>query len=134
MELALKALRAKSAEPASPAADGSDFAEAVAAGLGSYPKRLPPWMLYDDAGADLFEQITRLPEYYLTRTERAILMEHAAEMVEAAGAPAGVAELGAGSASKTRLLLAALLAVRERAAYFPVDVSPALPEVAEELR
>jgi dimethylhistidine N-methyltransferase len=110
------------------------FAQAVATGLTGAAKTLPPWMLYDDVGSDLFEQITDLPEYYLTRTERAILTERAGEMLDAAGAPRGVAELGAGSASKTRVLLEALLAQRESATYFPVDVSPSLPEVAEELR
>ena len=113
------------------------FARAVVTGLSGCPKSLPPWMLYDDAGSDLFEQITRLPEYYLTRTERAILTRHAAEMLEAAGSPRGIAELGAGSASKTRLLLEALLAQPGTEAvpsYYPVDVSPSLPEVAAQLR
>jgi L-histidine Nalpha-methyltransferase len=119
---------------ASPACAADAFAQAVAAGLTGARKSLPPWMLYDDVGADLFEQITALPEYYLTRTERAILTARAGEMLDAAGAPRGVAELGAGSASKTRVLIEAMLAQRDTATYFPVDVSPALPEVAQELR
>lgn len=123
-----------SAVPAAPPEGLDAFAEAVSAGLGSHPKRLPPWMLYDDAGSELFELITRLPEYYLTRTERRILSAHAADMVEAAGLPAAVAELGAGSASKTTLLLSALLSRRQRASYYPVDISPALPAVAARLR
>ena len=134
MELAGKVSRTEAASVVDArTAEAAAFGEAVAAGLGKYPKSLPPWMLYDQVGADLFEQITRLPEYYLTRTERAILLEHAPAMIEAAGAPAGVAELGAGSAIKTRILLSALLEAREHATYFPVDVSPALPEVAADL-
>jgi uncharacterized SAM-dependent methyltransferase len=84
---------------------------------------LPAWLLYDERGSALFEEITLLPEYYLTRTERAILAAHAGEMIDAAGTPLSVAELGAGTASKTQLLLAALLARQPRATYMPIDVS-----------
>jgi L-histidine N-alpha-methyltransferase len=111
------------------------LAEAVRAGLSRAQKSLPSWMLYDDRGSALFEDITRLPEYYLTRTERGILARHAAAIVEAAGAPLEIVELGAGSASKTRLLLEALLARQPRVRYTPVDVSPAaLSQAAIELR
>jgi L-histidine N-alpha-methyltransferase len=107
----------------------------VRAGLLARPKRLPPWLFYDAAGSALFEEITRLPEYYPTRTERAILTAHADEMVEAAGPPASLVELGAGSASKTRVIIAALLARRPDALYMPVDVSPtALAGAARHLR
>jgi dimethylhistidine N-methyltransferase len=107
----------------------------VREGLLSRPKRLPPWLFYDAQGSALFEQITRLPEYYPTRTELAILTSHAAEMVDAAGAPASLVELGAGSASKTRVIIAALLARRPDAAFMPVDVSPtALAGAARHLR
>jgi dimethylhistidine N-methyltransferase len=120
------------------AADPDDPVRAIGAvvaqGLRSVPKRLPPWLLYDDAGSALFEEITRLPEYYLTRTERAILGTHAAAIMRAAGDPAVMVELGAGSASKTRLLLQAWLAMQPRARYVPVDVSPSLGQVAAELR
>ena len=98
---------------------------AVRAGLSRARKRLPPWLFYDDEGSALFEEITRLPEYYLTRTERAILTTHAEGMLEAAGNPREIVELGAGSASKTRVLLAALRGQKARARYVPVDVSPA---------
>jgi L-histidine N-alpha-methyltransferase len=98
---------------------------AVRAGLSRARKRLPPWLFYDDEGSALFEEITRLPEYYLTRTERAILTAHADAMIEAAGCPREVIELGAGSASKTRVLLAALGRRQLRVRYVPVDVSPA---------
>jgi dimethylhistidine N-methyltransferase len=104
-------------------------------GLLARPKRLPPWLFYDAKGSALFEEITHLPEYYPTRTERAILEDHASEMVEAAGTPASLVELGAGSASKTRVIIAALLARRPDAVYMPVDVSPtALAGAARHLR
>lgn len=102
--------------------------EAVQRGLlGRGRKHLPPWLLYDDEGSALFEEITRLPEYYLTRTERAILARHAGAILDvAAGGDAlEIVELGAGSASKTRLLLEALLLRQRRVRYAPVDVSPA---------
>src|SRR5436190_1930304 len=97
----------------------------VRAGLEAVPKRLPPWLLYDDAGSALFDEITRLPEYYLTRTEHAILGAHASDIVEAAGPPLALVELGAGSATKTRLVIEAALRRQERVLYVPVDVSPA---------
>jgi L-histidine N-alpha-methyltransferase len=107
----------------------------VRAGLLARPKRLPPWLFYDAAGSAIFEEITRLPEYYPTRTERAILTAHAADMVDAAGPPASLVELGAGSATKTRVILGALLERRPDALYMPVDVSPtALIGAARHLR
>jgi dimethylhistidine N-methyltransferase len=117
-------------------ADGfTAVAAAVRAGLARARKRLPPWLLYDQRGSALFEQITELPEYYLTRTERAILARHAGAMIEAAGPPLEIIELGAGSAAKTRLLLEALLERVPRATYVPVDVSPtALRMAASQLR
>jgi len=101
---------------------------AVRAGLLAAPKRLPPWLFYDAAGSRLFESITGLPEYYLTRTERSILARHAEEMVERAAQPSRnarlrIAELGAGSADKTRLLLKAAVARQSEVVYEPVDVS-----------
>jgi L-histidine N-alpha-methyltransferase len=110
-------------------------AEAVRAGLLRKHKRLPPWLFYDDEGSELFEEITRLPAYYLTRTERAILTTHADSIIAAAGRPREVVELGAGSASKTCVLLAALLRHQPRVRYVPVDVSPAaLNQATAELR
>jgi dimethylhistidine N-methyltransferase len=73
----------------------------------------------------LFERITELPEYYLTRTERAILSEYADEIISAAGNPETLVELGAGSASKTTLLLDAAVAACGEANYIPIDVSDA---------
>lgn len=89
-------------------------------GLTATPKWLPPKYFYDARGSELFEEITRLPEYYPTRAERALLEASVAEIAEAAGADALV-ELGSGSSAKTRLLLDAM----QPRAYVPVDVSPA---------
>jgi dimethylhistidine N-methyltransferase len=107
-------------------------ADAARRGLLRGRKHLPAWLLYDDRGSALFEEITRLPEYYLTRTERAILVRHAAAMVDAAGGPLEIVELGAGSASKTRVLLQATLERQPRVRYVPVDVSSAALEQARE--
>ena len=79
----------------------------VAAGLTSSPKELPPKYFYDARGCDLFDDITRLPEYYPTRCERSILGERAAEVARLSGADTLV-ELGSGTSEKTRLLLDAL--------------------------
>jgi L-histidine Nalpha-methyltransferase len=100
-------------------------ADAVRAGLACTPRCLPPWLFYDEAGSRLFEEITELPEYYLTRTERAILAAHAGTIVAcaSAGRRLRIAELGAGSAAKTRLLLAAAIARQRTVLYEPIDVS-----------
>jgi L-histidine Nalpha-methyltransferase len=100
-------------------------AAAVEEGLGSRPKRLPAWLFYDAAGSRLFDQITDLPEYYLTRTERAIFAEHGDAIVGHAsdGARLRIAELGAGSAEKTRVLLRAAVERQQNIIYEPVDVS-----------
>jgi len=90
-------------------------------GLGGDPKSIPPVYFYDEVGSRLFEAITELPEYYPTRAERALLERHAGDIAELAGADTLV-ELGAGSCSKTRLLLDAMGTVGlER--YVPFDVS-----------
>jgi L-histidine N-alpha-methyltransferase len=91
----------------------------VADGLSRDPKRLPPKWFYDAAGSELFEEITRLPEYYPTRAEREILRDRAAEIAAASGARTLV-ELGSGSSEKTRLLIDAL---GSPLTYVPVDVS-----------
>ncbi|MFF5970584.1 L-histidine N(alpha)-methyltransferase [Streptomyces sp. NPDC012769] len=89
-------------------------------GLTHDPKQLPPKWFYDARGSELFEEITRLPEYYPTRAEREILMSRSDEIAAATGARTLV-ELGSGSSEKTRHLIDALLP--ELAAYVPVDVS-----------
>ncbi|MFD5431587.1 L-histidine N(alpha)-methyltransferase [Kitasatospora sp. NPDC127067] len=91
-------------------------------GLTSQPKWLPPKWFYDARGSELFEEITRLPEYYPTRAERAILTARAGEIAAATGARTLV-ELGSGSSEKTRLLLDALRALGTLETYVPVDVS-----------
>jgi L-histidine Nalpha-methyltransferase len=110
----------------------SRISETVRDGLGKTPKRLPPWLFYDEAGSLLFEQITALPEYYLTRLEREIFLNDAAEMIALAAGDARlrVVELGAGSADKTRLLLAAATEFQGQVCYQPVDVSGTALDVA----
>jgi len=98
------------------------FRAEVLRGLRAPLKSLPCKYFYDDAGAELFEQITRLPEYYLTRTEQAIMEQHAADMAAPLGRRCLLIEYGSGSIAKTRLLLRHL---REPAAYVPIDVSAA---------
>jgi len=108
------------------------FAEEVEEGLSRFPKSLPCKLFYDHAGSALFEEITHLPEYYLTRTELAILRDHADRMAEAAGPGVAVVELGSGTAAKTITLLRALARRQLRVPFFPVDISPsALAEARE---
>lgn len=94
-------------------------------GLAARPKHLSPWLFYDARGSELFEQITELPEYYVTRTERAILAAHAHEIVQQAAGQdrLAVIELGAGTASKTGLILEAAAAHQATVDYYPIDVS-----------
>jgi L-histidine Nalpha-methyltransferase len=94
------------------------------AGLTAEPKELPPKYFYDARGSELFERITELPEYYPTRTERALLEESVAAIAEASGADT-VVELGSGSSAKTRLLLDAFRAAGTLRRYVPQDVSEA---------
>jgi dimethylhistidine N-methyltransferase len=102
-------------------------------GLGQRPKSLPPKYFYDDRGSHLFEQITTLPEYYPTRTERAILQTHGAAIARQVGA-CDLVELGSGSASKTRLLFEAYQRQGTPLRYVPVDVSGGmLTRTAEQL-
>jgi L-histidine N-alpha-methyltransferase len=94
----------------------------AAAGLMTAPKSLPPIWFYDQRGSELFDEITRLPEYYLTRAERAILTAHAADIVGAAK-PSTLVELGSGTSEKTRLLLDAMAAAGTLERFVPLDVS-----------
>lgn len=107
----------------------------VRAGLLAYPRQIPSKYFYDEYGSQLFDEITRLPEYYPTRAERALLAE-AANSIIAAALPATLTELGAGSSDKTRLLLNEMLRVRTGdVTYIPVDVSADFLETsAEKLR
>jgi dimethylhistidine N-methyltransferase len=107
------------------------FRADVLRGLGASPRELPCKYFYDEAGSELFEQITELEEYYLTRTDKGIMEKHAGEMAELLGPRCLVIEYGSGSSSKTRLLLDAL---KSPAAYVPIDVSGAfLRRAAAEL-
>lgn len=96
------------------------FREAVLGGLSHRPRRIPCRYLYDDVGSALFERITELPTYHLTRAETALLARHAGAIAALVGPQARVAELGAGSMRKTRLLLAALANPSD---YVPIDVA-----------
>jgi len=109
-------------------------ARAAVAGLSAKKKSLPAWLFYDAAGSRLFEEITRLPEYYLTSLEQSIFSRYAAEIVaKAAGSieqPLTVVELGAGSASKTLTVLSAVVSRQGDTLYLPVDVSHAALQLA----
>ncbi len=91
-------------------------------GLSTAPRWLPPKYFYDDRGSELFDEITRLPEYYPTRAERELLARYADDIVLAAEAHV-LLELGSGSSEKTTLLLDALDRAGQLASYVPVDVS-----------
>jgi L-histidine N-alpha-methyltransferase len=99
------------------------FAEDVRTGLGTRPLQLSPKYFYDDLGSALFEAITRLPEYYLTRVERDLLATYGREIVAAFDDPLVLVELGSGSAAKTRLVLDAVLERQPALTYRPVDIS-----------
>ena len=117
-----------------PAAAGqlAAFRRAVVRGLANPQKTLPCQYFYDEAGSELFEQITELEEYYPTRTEVAILNAHAGDMADALGPDILLVEYGAGASTKTRILLNHLVAP---AGYVPIDVSEAfLLQTAEGLR
>lgn len=105
------------------------LAKDVREGLAATPRRLPSKWLYDARGSALFEEITRTPEYYLTRTETTILAERADEIVRAVG-PAQIVEIGSGSSIKTRLLLEALHRHGTGDVYLPFDVSADAVEAA----
>ena len=97
---------------------GSD----VVKGLTQTPKTLPPRYFYDDRGSDLFEQICELPEYYVTRTETAILQACASDIAEITK-ECELVELGSGSSTKTRILLDAYQNLGLPLRYLPIDVS-----------
>jgi L-histidine Nalpha-methyltransferase len=110
------------------------MALAVREGLSATPKHLPCWLLYDEIGSELFERITELPEYYLTRTERCIFEMYAGEILQQAGPSLTLVELGAGTASKTCILIEELLRRQSRALFYPIDVSAsALDEAVRQL-
>lgn len=113
----------------------SEIADDVLAGLSATPKSLPPKLFYDAAGSALFDEITRLPEYYPTRFETQIFRQHAKDILRAAGEQLDIVELGAGMATKTRLLLREVLKRQLTVNYTPVDISAdALDVCASSLR
>jgi dimethylhistidine N-methyltransferase len=95
------------------------FRRDVLSGLSTRPRAIPPRWFYDRAGSELFEAITELPEYYVTRTELSILVAAVGEIAEMTGPGRAIVEFGAGSATKTRILLSAI----RPGAYVPVDIS-----------
>ena len=111
---------ARTALPVEPArSDTSAFAADVVAGLTASPKRLPPKYFYDSVGSELFEQITKLPEYYPTRCELEVLHTHAKDIAGLIPDGAALIEFGSGASTKTRILLRHA----KLAAYVPVDIS-----------
>jgi dimethylhistidine N-methyltransferase len=113
-------------------ARAEDFGEALARGLSSSPKSLSPKWFYDEAGSQLFEAITRLPEYYLTRVETELLRSAAPELAAEIPDGAVLVEYGSGASAKTRLVLDA---APQLFAYVPVDISTeALSEAVRRIR
>jgi L-histidine N-alpha-methyltransferase len=96
----------------------------VAHGMTAAPKELPPKWFYDKRGSELFDAITRLPEYYPTRRERSILVRHSADVAARSGADTLI-ELGSGTSEKTRLLLAAFASSSQLRRFVPFDVDEA---------
>ncbi len=112
-----------------PGALATQMASDVRAGLTGEPKTLPPKYFYDARGSELFDQITRLPEYYPTRTERAILEARVRDIARLTAAETLV-ELGSGTSEKTRLLLRELTSAGTLQRFVPFDVDPAVLEDA----
>ena len=102
-----------------------EFAADVRAGL-TKPgqKELLSKYLYDDVGSALFEVISHLPEYGLTRADERLLRRHAGDIVERIASPVAVAELGSGSGRKTRQILEALCRRQRNTRYYPIEISP----------
>src|SRR5262245_11759629 len=112
----------------------ADLAADVRAGLASKPRYIPCRWFYDAAGARLFEEICTLPEYYLTRAEREILVAHRGEIVAQTAPGTALVELGSGNAEKTRLLIEELIRRDGRLLYVPIDISrPTLESAGRDL-
>ncbi|HKR01679.1 MAG TPA: L-histidine N(alpha)-methyltransferase [Pyrinomonadaceae bacterium] len=109
----------------------ASFADEIRAGLSARPKHLYPKYFYDALGSQLFEAICLLPEYYLTRAENEILSRYADAIVnEVSAEKVTLLEMGSGSASKTRLLIEALLRRQGELLYIPVDISASALETS----
>ncbi len=112
----------------------AEMAADVLAGMLRTPKAIPSKYFYDAIGSKLFDEITRLPEYYLTRTETTILAEHA-DLIMDVARPAELVELGSGYSTKTRLLLEAMHRAGTGSTYVPIDISEdAIARATEMLR
>ncbi len=116
---------------ASAACKLSQFALDVEEGLSDAQKWLPARCFYDELGSTLFEAITKLPEYGLTRADERLLRSHAPEMAATLGPVRLIAELGSGSGTKTRHILEAFRSAGQSITYCPIDVSVAALEVCE---
>jgi L-histidine Nalpha-methyltransferase len=117
-------MHALTAFPPLTEAAGTPVGAEVLRGLSTRPRSLSPWLFYDTEGSRLFEAITELPEYYLTRAEREILADHADEIITAVGhGKLSIYELGAGTGSKTGLLLRAAVRRQGSITYRAIDVS-----------
>ena len=112
---------------AAPTTAEIDAGSDAVSGLTQNPKSLPPKYFYDDRGSKLFELICQLPEYYLTRTETAILQGCAGAIARLTG-PCEIVELGSGSSTKTRILLDACSQLEYPLHYLPIDISPTILE------
>lgn len=110
--------------------DAESFANAVRRGLTSSPKTLPCQFFYDAIGSQLFEAICDQPDYYVTRTEDAILRDHAAAMVAGFDRSPAMVELGSGSSTKTRRLIAAACKRYGQLHYVPIDISHTILEAS----
>ena len=120
---------ADASQAALQAAAHAEFAQAVLDGLTGQPRSLPSRFLYDERGSELFEEITKLDEYYPTRAETALLQSHGADIAEHVGDADTLVEFGSGSSRKTSLLIDALDGLDT---YIPIDVSESyLTEAAE---
>ncbi len=115
-----------------PALVTNPVATAAREGLTARQKSLPPWLFYDERGSQLFEQITALPEYYLTRTERELLTRNIDEILRSTAAANTVVELGAGTATKTGIVLAACTRIQDGVLYQPIDISPSALDQAHD--
>lgn len=113
------------------------IAAALINGLFAPQKQLPSWLFYDNTGCELYDQITRLPEYYLTRAESEILREHSNDIVavlQQGAKRVSIAELGAGTAQKTEWLLSALTQAQGASTYLACDIARAvLLQVSERI-
>jgi L-histidine Nalpha-methyltransferase len=126
-------MHALTAFPSLTEAAGTRIGADVLRGLSAKPKTLSPWLFYDDEGSRLFELITELPEYYVTRSEREIFAAHADEIISSAGdGHLSLYELGAGTATKTGLLLRAAVRRQSNVGYHAIDISGSALEEAQQ--